>query len=110
MKKILLPSFIFLLFFGSTVYPQGRGHLVIIGGGDKPAYIMQKIVDFAGGPNSKIVVIPNASSDPIGSAEYNVEEFKNLGCNNVDYILFSREDADKDSLVEKLDGANGKFL
>jgi cyanophycinase len=110
MKKTLLSSFIFIIIFSFTVHPQNKGHLVIIGGGDKPSYIMQKIVDFAGGPNSKIVVIPNASSDPIGSAEYNVEEFKNLGCANVDYILFSREEADRDSLVEKLAGATGIFF
>ena len=110
MKRILLASFIFILFSGSTVYPQGKGHLVIIGGGDKPSYIMQKIVDCAGGPASKIIVIPNASSDPLGSAEYNVQEFKNLGCANVDYILFNRADADKDSLVKKLEGATGIFF
>jgi len=110
MKRILLASFIFILFSGSTVYPQGKGHLVIIGGGDKPSYTMQKIVDYAGGPASKIIIIPNASSDPIGSAEYNVEEFKNLGCTNVDYILFNRADADKDSLVKKLEGATGIFF
>ena len=110
MKRILLASFIFILFSGSTVYPQGKGHLVIIGGGDKPSYTMQKIVDYAGGPASKIIIIPNASSDPIGSAEYNVEEFKNLGCTNVDYILFNRADADKDSLVNKLEGATGIFF
>jgi cyanophycinase len=71
---------------------------------------MQKIVDLAGGVNSKIIIIPNASSDPKGSAEYNVEEFKNLGCISVDYIMFNREDADKDSLVEKLSGATGIFF
>ena len=110
MKKTLLSSFIFFIIFSFTVHPQNKGHLVIIGGGDKPSYIMQKIVDFAGGPNSKIIVIPNASSDPIGSAEYNVEEFKNLGCTNVDYILFSREEANDHSLVEKLTGATGIFF
>lgn len=110
MKKTLLSSFIFIIIFSFTVYPQNKGHLVIIGGGDKPSYIMQKIVDFAGGPNSKIVVIPNASSDPLGSAEYNVQEFKNLGCLNVDYILFNREDADNDSLVKNLEGATGIFF
>ena len=110
MKRILLASFISLLFSVSTVYPQGKGHLVIIGGGDKPSYIMQKIVDYAGGPASKIIVIPNASSDPLGSAEYNVQEFKNLGCTNVDYILFNRADADKDSLVKKLEDATGIFF
>lgn len=110
MKKILLSSFILIIIFSLTVCSQSKGHLVIIGGGDKPSYIIQKIVDFAGGKNSKIIVIPNASSDPIGSAEYNVQEFKNLGCTNVEYIFFSREDADNDSLVEKLNGTTGIFF
>lgn len=71
---------------------------------------MQKIVDLAGGPAAKIIIIPNASSEPEESAKYNVEEFRNLGCTNVDYIMFNRLDADKDSLVEKLSGATGIFF
>ena len=110
MKKILLFSLILFLTEIISIFPQDVGHLVIIGGGDKTNAIMQKIVDLAGGNNSKIIVIPNASSEPKESAEYNVEEFKNLGCTNVDYILFNRKDADKDSLVEKLNGATGIFF
>ncbi|MFI5236799.1 MAG: Type 1 glutamine amidotransferase-like domain-containing protein, partial [Ignavibacteriales bacterium] len=108
MKNFLLTTF--LLFIITSIFPQDRGHLVIIGGGDKTTEIMQKIVDFAGGREAKIIVIPNASSVPLESATYNVEEFKNLGCTNVNYILFNREDADKDSLVEKLNGATGIFF
>ncbi len=110
MKKYLLSSFIITLIFSLSINPQNKGHLVIIGGGDKPTYIMQKIVDLAGGNNSKIIVIPNASSVPLESALYNVEEFKTLGCSNVEYIMFNREDADKDSLVDKLSGATGIFF
>ncbi len=110
MKKYLLSSFIITLIFSLSINPQNKGHLVIIGGGDKPTYIMQKIVDLAGGNNSKIIVIPNASSVPLESALYNVEEFKTLGCGNVEYIMFNREDADKDSLVDKLSGATGIFF
>jgi cyanophycinase len=110
MKIFLRSSFLITVLICLSVCAQNKGHLVIIGGGDKPSYIMQKIVDYAGGPNSKIIVIPNASSDPKESAEYNVEEFKNLGCINVDFIMFSRADADKDSLVEKLSGATGIFF
>ena len=112
MKKLLhlllISSFAFI---EQGCYAQAsKGHLVIIGGGDKTEYIMQKIVDLAGGPDAKIIVIPNASSEPRESAEYNVEEFKNLGCTNVDYIMFNREDADNDSLVQKLNGAKGIFF
>lgn len=112
MKKFL--QLLLILLFAiieQEFYAQStKGHLVIIGGGDKTEYIMQKIVDLAGGPDAKIIIIPNASSVPLESAQYNVDEFKILGCKNVDYIMFSREDADKDSLVEKLTGATGIFF
>ena len=110
MKNFLRLIFLLLLFIITSIFPQDRGHLVIIGGGDKTNEIMQTIINLAGGPDAKIVVIPNASSDPLESAVYNVDEFKNLGCTNVNYILFNREDADKDSLVEKLNGATGIFF
>jgi len=71
---------------------------------------MQTIVGFAGGVDAKIVIIPNASSEPLESALYNQEEFKNLGCKNVDYLMFNRADADNDSLIKKLSGASGIFF
>jgi cyanophycinase len=112
MKKLLQLLLILSVSFVEQGYyaQDSKGHLVIIGGGDKTSYIMQKIIDLAGGPEAKIIVIPNASSEPKESAEYNVEEFKNLGCTNVDYIMFNKEDADKDSLVEILSGAKGIFF
>jgi cyanophycinase len=112
MKKLLqLLLILSFTFIEQGCYAQApKGHLVIIGGGDKTEYIMQKIVDLAGGPDAKIIIIPNASSEPEESAKYNVEEFKNFGCTNVDYIMFNREDADKDSLVEILSGATGIFF
>jgi cyanophycinase len=93
-----------------SIFPQSKGHLVIIGGGDKTTEIMQTIVGFAGGVDAKIVIIPNASSEPLESALYNQEEFKNLGCKNVDYLMFNRADADNDSLIKKLSGASGIFF
>jgi cyanophycinase len=110
MKKFVLSSFILLLISILPILPQSKGHLVIIGGGDKTSEIMQKIVDLAGGINAKIVVIPNASSDPLEAAEYNIGEFKNIGCTNVNYILFRKENANEDSVVQKLSGATGIFF
>ena len=110
-KKLLLCLIIFLVICDAACNGQStKGHLVIIGGGDKTTEIMQKIVDFAGGVNAKIIIIPNASSEPLESALYNQDEFKNLGCKNVDYLIFNRADADKDSLVQKLSGATGIFF
>jgi len=105
MKTVLI-----CLLFTVLSFPQGNGKLVIIGGGDKPDYILQKIIDFAGGKDAKIIVIPNASSEPIESGEYNIEEFRKLGCNNVNYLFCSRDEANQDSIVQKLDGVTGIFF
>ena len=110
MKKHLLSVIILIFFYCISILSQAKGNLVIIGGGDKPKYVTQKIIDLAGGKDAKIIVIPNASSEPEESAAYNVEEFKNLGCTNVNYILFTKSDANKDSLIEKLSGATGIFF
>jgi cyanophycinase len=110
MKTNLLLIIILFLSHCISISSQDKGHLVIIGGGEKTQPIMQKIIDLAGGVDSKIIVIPNASSEPLEAAIYNVDEFKNLGCKNVEYILFKREEADKDSIVEKLSGATGIFF
>ena len=109
MKKSLLSVFI-IFFLANPIFSQEKGHLVIIGGGEKTTEIMQRIVELAGGINSKIVVIPNASSYPEEAAISTIEQFNNIGYTNIDYILFTREEADKDSLVEKLDGASGIFF
>ena len=110
MKKILLVIFSFFAINLCCFFPQTKGHLVIIGGGDKTNEIMQKIVDFAGGKDSKIVVIPNASSDPIESGEYNVDEFRKLGCSEVSYLFCNREEANNDSNINKLEGVTGIFF
>ena len=94
MKKEILLVIALVIIFCVPNLPQSAGHLVSIGGGDKTTEILQKIVDLAGGKDSKIVVIPNASSEPLESARYNVDEFINLGCSN----------------IKKLEGVTGIFF
>lgn len=79
MKKNLLSAIILILFYSISILPQTKGNLVIIGGGDKPKYVTQKIIDLAGGKDAKIIIIPNASSEPIESGEYNLDEFIKMG-------------------------------
>ena len=110
MKKNLLSAIILILFYCISVLPQAKGHLVIIGGGDKPNYILQKIIDLAGGSDAKIIVIPNASSEPIESGEYSVDEFNKMGCTNISYLYCKREEADQDSIIKKLDGVTGIYF
>jgi cyanophycinase len=111
MSHSIIRKLVFYLIMISAISTaQNKGHLVIIGGGDKPRYVLQKFLDFAGGETANIVVIPNASSDPKGSAEYNVNEFKKLGCKNISYLLFTRKDVDTVSNVETVRKATGIFF
>ncbi len=100
----------FFLFAAALTFSQVNGKLVIIGGGSKPDYILLKIIDFAGGEDAKILVIPNASSDPIKSGEKSVEEFKKLGCTNVDYLFCDKNEADNDFILKKLEGVTGIYF
>jgi cyanophycinase len=70
-----------------------RGHLMLIGGGDKPRAAMEKFVELAGGKNAPIVVVPTASEAP-DTAEYYTNLFRNdYGAADV-VVLPIREKAD----------------
>jgi cyanophycinase len=111
MKSLnFLKAVIIFLCLSAELLPAGKGHLLIIGGGRRDNYLMEKFIELAGGKNSKIIVIPMASSVPIETAEYQVNELKRLGCPNTEYINCTREDADNDSNITKLNGVSGIFF
>ena len=62
--------------------PAGRGHLVLIGGGDKPPEVMRKFIELAGGKDAPIVVIPTASSEPDAASYYEKLFREEYGCTN----------------------------
>ncbi len=102
-------AFVFLLssiLFGGSA----DGHLLIIGGGSRPDYMIKKIIELSGGPSSKILVIPNASSNPIDVAEYQVNQLRELGAENVDYLFAKGEAANSDSVLALLDSVTGIFF
>ncbi|MFN8576727.1 MAG: cyanophycinase [Candidatus Sericytochromatia bacterium] len=104
LKKILLSTII----INSYLYSEAKGNLVIIGGGSRPDYIMSKIVDFAGGKNAKIMIIPNASSEELDVAIHQKKEFEKSKPKSVDYIIFNNKDADK--YLNKMNGVTGVFF
>ena len=110
MKKFAMIYHVLLSLSFIPLNAQTVGHLVIIGGGDKPGPVIEKIVSLAGGEDAKIIVIPNASSELVESAVYQVDEFKSFGSKNVEYISFSKETADDDSVIKKLDNAKGVYF
>lgn len=72
-----------------------RGHLIIIGGGERPLTVMRRIVELAGGTASRVVVIPIASETPAEIGQLQAQEFSALGAGQASFILCRRDDADR---------------
>jgi cyanophycinase len=91
--------------------PAPGGHLVLIGGGEKPLAAMQKFVELAGGKDAPIVVFPTASEEA-DAAEYYANLFvKELGCTRVAVLdLKTREDAARADFAEQTKRARGVFF
>lgn len=86
---------------------QPRGHLVLNGGGGKPAEVMEKFVELAGGPEARIVVFPTASGEP-DTGEYYQILFAEYGCTNVVVaeVRSTADAADRElaAIVSRADG------
>lgn len=91
--------------------PSARGHLVLIGGGDKPPEVMRKFVELAGGKDAPIVAIPTASSEP-DAAEYYEKLFREeLGCTDAFSLrIRSKADAQRPDYVALARKARGIFF
>jgi len=88
-----------------------KGHLLLIGGGDKPPEVMRKFVELAGGKDAPIVAIPTASSEP-DAAEYYEKLFRDdLGCADaVSLRIKSKADAQRVDYVALARKARGIFF
>jgi cyanophycinase len=91
--------------------PATRGHLVLIGGGEKPPEALRKFVELAGGPHALIVAIPTASTEPDTGAYY-VKLFREeYGCANVVALEIKRKaDAMRADYAELAARAGGVFF
>jgi cyanophycinase len=100
---------ILIILFGySLISSQPKGHLVIVGG-VQTSSIVEKFVELAGKKDARIIVIPNAGSNPVENSKIQIKEFEDLGA-DADYLLFTRETADADSNLKKLESANAVFF
>jgi len=90
--------------------PTG-GHLVLIGGGDRPPEIMRLFVTLAGGPEAPIVLIPTASEDPAAGAERAAEFRDEWGCRDVTALeVRSCADASRPDYVAAAARARGVYF
>ena len=89
----------------------GPGHLVLIGGGEKPLAAMKKFVELAGGASAKVVVVPTASEDPDVGPYYTKLFREEHGVKDVAILpIKTREDAGRRDLAEKAAKAKGIFF
>lgn len=111
---IVLPLVILIVFSCSkdpVDIDSHRGNLIIIGGGRRPASIMQKFVELANdAENPKILVLPMASSIPLEVGPAQAGEIRKLGGKNVRFLHFSKEQASLDSILQKFEGVTGIFI
>lgn len=98
---------------GPSAATGRKGHLILIGGGEKPVSAMRKFVELAGGRDAPIVIIPTASGESDAElAEYYAKLFREeYGHPGVELVsIHSREDAARPELVEKVARARGIFF
>ncbi len=83
-----------------------RGTLLIVGGGPIPDPILLRFVTLAGGAGrARIVIFPMASEYPDAGLEL-AGDFQKLGA-SAERILLTREEADTEQAVRRLDGVTG---
>lgn len=87
------------------------GHLVLIGGGDKPPEVMRKFVELAGGKDAPIVAIPTASSESDAAEYYEKLLREEHGCTNaVSLRIRSKADAQRADFAALARKARGIFF
>lgn len=112
MRRLLFA--VTVVFLAAAVAGAGeppKGHLILIGGGEKPDAAMRKFVELAGGPAAPIVVFPTASEDP-DTGPYLERQFKEeFGSRNVTVLdVRTCADAQRPDYVQLADAAGGVFF
>ena len=88
-----------------------KGHLLIIGGGERTAAIMKRFLDLAAGfGKGKVVVFTMATGVPEEVRQETLAEYKGLGVEDVAIYHLTREEATKPDAAKILDGAGGVFF
>lgn len=118
MKKIILLLFpLSVLIFSFTACTMEESHhsvtnqagstgnLVMIGGGPRPAEIMQLIVSLS--PDSSILVVPMASGIPDTIGWEHRDQFYEYGAKHVTILMMEPGDDQRKEIVEKVRNARG---
>jgi cyanophycinase len=88
-----------------------QGHLLIVGGGPRPAVIMDRFIELAGGPGeARIAVIPMASGNSEAAGEQLVAQMRELGAADAFSLNVTREEAMRPETATRLDGVTGVWF
>lgn len=105
--KFLFLTLTLIFVFNSALNAQG--YLVIIGGGERTEEIMRKIIQLTGN-NARVLIVPNASSEPTQTAQRLAEEFSNLGVSNIKVFFGDREKANDNNYIKQFGDCNIVFF
>ena len=85
-----------------------RGHLLLVGGGEKPHAVLARFLELAGGPDAPIAIVPVASGEADTGSYYVELLAKEVGARNVTPLdLWKRDDASDPKIVATLRAARG---
>ncbi len=91
-----------------------NGNLLIIGGAEDKwgtSSVLKNAIEMCGGTEAKITVLTTATQKPQEVGEEYRAVFSRLGVKAIDILnIDSRNEANKDSVVQKLSGAAGVFF
>ena len=95
----------------SPALTEPKGHLFIIGGGERDAPLMKRYIQIAAGfGTGKIVIFTMASSVPNEVGPELLTEFKGNGAREVVYCNLTHDEAMKPGSEKILDGAGGVWF
>jgi len=110
MTRLLTCVALLLCLVGITDAETGvtpLGHLILNGGGSKPAVVMEKFAELAGCPDRPVVVFPTASGEP-DTGEYYRELLSEYGCSSVMVAeVRTNDDASNEELAAAVAEAGG---
>jgi len=108
--KTLLVALITLLFICLPLQAGGKGHLMIIGGGEQLPSMVEKFISLAGGKDTRIVIIPMASGNPLEAALDKKSQLEEYGVKNVRFVICNKQSADTDSNLAALSDARAIYF
>jgi cyanophycinase len=109
--KPQMTSFGLLATLSLAVPAFATEHLVLVGGGERPAAAMQRFVDWAGGPKARLLMILWATSEPKESYESLQADFAALHPESIEAApVQPLTPESRAAFLKQLDAASGVFF